>query len=86
MSFLADLLRPYLTQLLIIGAIAGAGVLGFVTLKTHYTNVGYIQAMEAIAAQDKEAINAAAAARDRVRACRDTRGVWDVTQGVCRRQ
>jgi hypothetical protein len=83
---IAGAIAPYLIHMAIGGGLVLAAVAGFVGVKTHYTNVGYNQAMEAVAAQDQEAINAAASARERVRSCRDTGGVWDVTEGVCRRQ
>lgn len=86
MTFIVALLRPYLTQLITGSAIALAAGGGFLTLKIHYTDVGYSKAINAIAAQDKEAIDAADQARGRVDACRNTGGVWDITEGVCARR
>lgn len=46
-------------------------------------NRGWQAAIEAVAAQDKEAVDAADKARARVRACYDGGGVW--SQGSCQR-
>lgn len=79
-------LAPYLFRLAIGGAIAAAGGIGFVAVKVHYTNIGYQRAMDEIAADNKEAKDAADQARDRVRNCRDTGGVWNTENGVCDRR
>lgn len=85
MELLAALVRPYLLQL--IGGLAIAAALGggFLTLKVHYTHIGYDKAIAAIAAEDKEAIDAADQARERVGACRNAGGVWDQSEGKCAR-
>ncbi|MGY3392923.1 hypothetical protein ACVWW6_005514 [Bradyrhizobium sp. USDA 3311] len=82
-AVLINFVRPYLVQAAIaIGillAIAGA----IEIFKVHYTNQGYQQALDDIAADNKEAIDAADKARSRVRNCRDAGGVWDAARGVC---
>jgi len=80
---LLQLLRPYLFQIALYGAITVAAGAGFGALKLHYTHVGYQQALEDIAADNKEAIDAADQARERVRNCRASGGVWDAANGVC---
>lgn len=47
-------------------------------------NKGYDAAIAAIAAQDKEAVDAADKARIRVQRCRAAGRVWDIAAGVCR--
>jgi hypothetical protein len=84
-EFIIALVRPYLVQLAVGAGIAAAAGGGFLTLKLHYTHVGYQQAIDAIAAEDKEAIDAADQARGRVSACRNAGGMWDQTEGQCSR-
>jgi len=85
-AFLLNLVRPYLVQLAIAGAIAAAAGIGFVTLKAHYTNEGYQRAIDGIAADNREAVDAADKARDRVRKCSLSGGVWDASRCVCDRR
>lgn len=69
----------------IIAYLAGAAVVLLVYATWHYRvyRSGYNAAIEAIAAQDKEAVHAADQARARVRNCYDTGGVWQ--SGACQR-
>lgn len=90
MEFLIALARPYLAKLAIAAVIAvGAGG-GWLGLKLHYTGVGdaqgYQRAINEIASNNKEAIDAADKARERVRACWNAGRVWDSTEqdGLCR--
>lgn len=69
--------------------LAGAGALaltlagGFAWQRQHYINLGWQRAINAIAAQNQEAINAAENARARVRECH-ARGLrWDQVAGQC---
>ncbi len=82
-AIILDFLRPYLLQLAVAGAVVLVAGGAFVGLKIHYQNVGYQNAINAIAAQDKEAIDAADQARGRVDACRTSGGVWSQSDGVC---
>jgi hypothetical protein len=84
-AILLALVQPYLRQILIGGAIALAAGVGWVALKAHYTNQGYQRALDDIAADNKEAIDAAHQARERVRNCRASGGVWDAARGICDR-
>jgi hypothetical protein len=81
---LGALLAPYVLRLAVAGGLLLAGVAGFFTLKIHYEHAGYQRAIAAIAAKDKEAVDAADASRERVRACRNSGGLWDTADGVCR--
>ncbi len=79
-----------LIRMLPIGAQAAIGVAAFAAIVgggtavyTHIYNKGYAAAINKIAAQDQEAVNAANEARNRVRRCRDAGGVWDSAAGVC---
>lgn len=69
--------------LLGIFAVVAAAYFGW---KTHVYNNGWNAAIAAIAAQDKNAVEAARAARNTFRACVDGGGVWDVTNGKCQRR
>jgi hypothetical protein len=83
MNFISGLAAKFATQLIIGGVvalIAGAGFLGF---KVHYTNAGYQRALDDIAADNKEAIDAGNKAVGRVRACWNAGRVWNSTEGVC---
>lgn len=80
---LADLVRPYITWLIVAVVVAAAGGVGFLGFRSHYTTIGYTRAINEIAAQDREAIDAADRARIRVRACRDAGGVWSTVEGIC---
>ncbi|MGX9389746.1 hypothetical protein ACWX0K_11030 [Nitrobacteraceae bacterium UC4446_H13] len=84
MSMLVELVRPYITWLIVAVVVAIAGGIGFFSIRSHYTTIGYQRAINEIAAQDRRAIDAADQARMRVRYCRDTGGVWDATEGICR--
>jgi hypothetical protein len=68
--------------------IAGAIGLAILTaacfaIYTSIYNRGWHAAIEAVAARDKEAVDAADKARARVRACYDAGGVW--AEGACKR-
>lgn len=76
-------IRPYLFKLAIGGVAALAAGGAFVGVKVHYTNQGYQRALDDIAADNKEAIDAADQARARVRDCRTSGGVWDAANGIC---
>lgn len=71
-------LLPYLVIALSVGS-------GYLWVKQHYETIGYNKAINAIAAQDKEAEDAAKAARDRRHACVDSGWVWSQTTGKCSR-
>lgn len=64
-------------------AAVGASYWGW---RSHIYNLGYAAAIEAVAAQDKDAIDATEKARARVRDCRNSGGVWDTARGVCDRR
>jgi len=65
-------------------ALGTFGVLAFLTTVyvTGY-NKGYNKAIDRIAAQDQEATSAAAEARKKVLACRNSGGEWNVESGKC---
>jgi hypothetical protein len=86
LSALLNLARPYLLQLAIGAGLALAAGGGFVAVKLHYTHLGCQQALDDIAADNKEAIDAADQARERVRNCRASGGVWDTANGNCERR
>jgi hypothetical protein len=58
-------------------------VVAYLALRAHHINIGWQRAINEIAAQNTEAINAAETARARVRACH-ARGLrWDQVAGEC---
>jgi hypothetical protein len=68
-----------------------AGSIGAIWFGTSIYNKvyyrGYNAAIAAIAAQDKEAVDAAEKARSLVRECNATDGMrWDTTRGLCTRR
>jgi uncharacterized protein (UPF0333 family) len=70
---------------LIVGAIITAIVGGGVTYwSIHEYDKGYNAAIEAIAAKDREAVNAVNKAKSKVDDCNNGGGTWDSTVGVCR--
>lgn len=73
------LLQKAIAALVVAGIFAGAGY----AIYSSIYNRGWHAAIEAVAAQDKEAVDAADKARARVRACYDGGGMW--TQGSCQR-
>jgi hypothetical protein len=85
-AIILNFLRPYLFQIALYGVIAVVATGALVGAKIHYQNVGYQNAINAIAAQDKEAIDAADQARGRVDACRASGGVWSQSDGLCARR
>jgi hypothetical protein len=58
---------------------------GYALWSSHIEQRGYDRAISAIAAQDREAVNAADNARDHIRACRASGGVWRSSTGQCER-
>jgi hypothetical protein len=87
---ISNLIAKFATQLIVAAVLAVIVGGGFIGLKLHYTNVGdvrgYQRAINEIAANNKEAIDAADQARRRVRDCWNAGRVWDSTEqdGVCR--
>lgn len=79
----------FFTGLSLLGRIGTAGGVLIAVIAAywfwHHTvyNRGYDAAIAAIAAENKEAVDAADRARQKVRACADSGGNWDVTGGVC---
>lgn len=82
---IAQFVVANLVRLIVAGLVALAAGGGFLAVKHHYTTIGYQRAIDGVAAQDREAIDAADQARERVRACIHNGGVWDVAEGQCRR-
>lgn len=69
----------------VVGAVLAAGA-AYAGWHHHVYRQGWNAAVAAIARADKEAIDAALAARATYRACVDAGGVWDPTRGQCRRR
>lgn len=86
MQLILALVRPYLVQIAVVGALAVSAGGGFLALKVHYTNVGFAEAINKIAAEDKETVDAANEARGRVRACYAAGRLWDASEGQCQGQ
>ena len=78
------LLSPLALKLAAGALVAALLVGGFFWIDGRGYDRGRTETLNAIAAQDQEAIDAAFQARLRVRACRERGGVWDVTTGQCR--
>ena len=74
------------TKLIIVGAAAFAIAASATWWSVHQYNKGYSAAVAAIAAQDKEAVDAINVVRDTMRECRATGGVWSQAGGVCQRR
>lgn len=79
MGALLLILRPLIPYLVMLIA-AGGSVLGWGIYKY---NQGHQAAINEIAAENKEAIDAATKARNVHRACVDTGRVWDTSTGKC---
>jgi len=73
-------------KLVIAGVVALAFVAAFAWWSEHRFNKGYNSAVADIAAQDKEAVDAVNSARDAMRECRATGGVWSQAGGNCQRR
>lgn len=58
-------------------AIIAAAIIGALTIRQHYINVGWQKAMHAIAAKDKAAIKDADDAERAVKDCYARGGTWD---------
>lgn len=83
MSALLALVPAWLRWTALAGAVAAVAG-GIAWLQHRAWREGFDAAIAQIAAQDKEAIDAAELARERVRACRYGGGVWDAAAGECR--
>lgn len=79
MGALLLILRP-LIPYLVMAVAAGASLVGYGIYKY---NQGYTAAINEIAAENKEAIDAAAKARELHRSCVNAGRVWDTSTGKC---
>lgn len=79
MGALLIIVRPFIPYIVMIVA-AGGSILGWGVYKY---NEGYTAAINEIAAENKEAIDAAAKARELHRSCVNTGRVWDTSTGKC---
>jgi hypothetical protein len=73
-------------RIIIIGGAIAAIAAGYGLWHHKVFNSGWNAAIAAIAAQDKEAIDAARSARANWRSCVDDGGVWNASTGQCRRR
>lgn len=71
-------------KLALAGALCAVCVLAYWSWHNTVWQKGYDAAIARIAAQDKEAVDAADKARLRVQRCRALGRVWDISAGVCR--
>jgi len=75
---------PLLWRLIALGVLL-TGIAGGVTAwSVHQYNKGYAAAISAIAAKDREAVNAVNAGKLKVDECVSRNGEWDTISGVCR--
>jgi hypothetical protein len=70
-------------KLIGLGAVGIVVVGGVILFGSHERQVGWDNHAAAVAAQDKEAIDAVARSRTKVEACRAGGGTWDTSSGVC---
>ncbi len=78
------LLSPFLWKAIgiaVVLAVIGGGVAYW---SVHEYDKGYNAAIEAIAAKDREAVNAVNKAKAKVDECDNGGGTWDTINGVCR--
>lgn len=79
MGALLLILRPLIPYLVMTVAVGGS-ILGWGVYKY---NQGHTAAINEIAAENKEAIDAAAKARELHRSCVNTGRMWDTSTGKC---
>lgn len=79
-AFLATTLGRYVVGGALLALIAGGG---FLWIKTHYENIGYQKALDAVEKQNQRAIGTATEAIRDVRVCFDSGGTWNVETGRC---
>lgn len=79
-AFLLTPIGRWLAGLTIIGVLAGGADL---YLSVHYYNKGWHAAIAAVAAKDKEALDAVDSAVSKVDECIRRNGSWDTSTGVC---
>lgn len=77
---------PSTSSLILGGGIVVAVGLGISALSIHEYNKGWNAAVNSIAAQDKEAIDARDKALDSVRSCRASGGVFRPSSGDCEKR
>lgn len=70
-------------KLYLLGGFLVATLIGDVWIGVHERNAGWNAAVAAIAAKDKEAIDAVNKATSAVDACYSSGGTWDTAGGVC---
>lgn len=84
MGTLLAFLAPHVSRIVLFGGLALAAAGAVTWWSVHQHNKGYAAAIADIAAQNKEATDAAQEARARVRACNDTPGMrWDQVAREC---
>lgn len=82
-SWIAQALGINVLRLAIYGVVAASVAGGAVALKYHYIDVGHQQALDEIAAGNRETLNHVNDAVAKVDACRIIGRQWNTVVGVC---
>lgn len=73
------------TRLIVIGSVIAALSGAFVWYRGSLIDMGYDRAIAAVAAENKEAVDAVRQKRHELSACYDRGGNWDQSSGLCDR-
>lgn len=70
-------------RLVIYGVTAVAVIVGGFSIRQHYLNQGYRNAIESVAKRDGKAMSDVRDATSKVDDCRAAGSVWNTTSGLC---
>lgn len=71
-------------RLIAYAAVAFAIVVGALTIRQHYVNLGWSKAITAVKKQDDRAVAAAEKVEQKAAVCTDANGYWDVVTQGCK--